>query len=201
MNRVFPHYRAKGLDAFETPSVNLESALITTQDYISNLPAMKAQGMGLVYAGQNGVGKTHLACAVMSAAAAAGYKIECIDLFSYVKMHLDMFRLDARLRAGYDDQIDELDGIAQHLDYIMMRARFLLLDDLGREHESQSGWSNGQVFGLLRYRHTRNMPTIITTNLSFDELDERYTEGLSSYLLRATIMVEMKGDDWCVKGS
>jgi DNA replication protein DnaC len=196
MKQVFPYYQEKSLDDFEATTPELERAVEVTRDYIDNLKAMKDEGKGITFVGPNGVGKTHLACAMMAAAGDAGYRIECIELSSYVDMYMESFRLNARInKFGYDEDGQQSYQLDERLRYVERRSQFLLLDDLGRETESRSGWSNHQVFNLLRYRHNRNMSTIVTTNLSFPELDEQYTPGLSSFLREATALIVMEGED------
>lgn len=203
MKEVFPYYRDKTLDDFETTTESLEKAVTATRNYIIHLKEMKGQSKGITYVGQNGVGKTHLACSVMAAASDAGYRCECIELDTYIDMYLEKFGLNTRIsKFGYDDDGERALELDDHLRYIEMQAQFLLLDDLGRETESRSGWSNHQVFNLLRYRHNRGLVTLVTTNLPFRELDTRYTEGLASLLEEATITVVMEGDDYrCVGGN
>lgn len=200
MKQVFPYYQEKGLDDFETINGDLERAVEVTRDYLTVLKVMKDQGKGITFAGPNGVGKTHLACAVLTAANDAGYRIECIELSSYIDIYMEKFSLSARLNSDEDgERAFKLDKLDERLRYIERQSQFLLLDDLGRETESRSGWSNHQVFNLLRYRHNRNMVTIVTTNLSFPELDEQYTPGLSSFLREGTVLVAMEGEDYrCV---
>ena len=199
MKQVFPFYRDKGLYDFQTlDNPTLEIAVRRVETYIDDLKAMKDRGTGLTFVGQNGVGKTHLACNVMAAAAEAGFKIECIELATWIDLWQEMFRISDEERIEY---------LNDQLRYIK-RVQFLLLDDLGREHESASGWSNERVFDLLRYRHNRNLPTLITTNIPVDnpdaetDLNRRYTEGLSSFLQEASIIVVMAGEDYrWIKGS
>jgi DNA replication protein DnaC len=201
MNDVFPLYRSKTLDDFEATTPNLGEAVKVTRNYIDNLKEMKDQGKGITFVGQNGVGKTHLACCVLSAAkghTVKPYKIECIELSTYIDLHLEMFRVNGRLRNGFDEDQERSYELDERIRYIQMGARFLLLDDIGREHESESGWSNQQVVDLLRFRHNRLLPTLITTNVPLPELDLRYGEGLSSFLREATVVVWMDGEDYRV---
>lgn len=206
MKEVFPRYRDKTLDDFETgDNPSLIEAVKVVRDYTSDLKSMMDQGMGIAFVGPNGVGKTHLACTVLHAVEDAGYRYECIELSTYISVNTEMFDLGARLqRIGQDSQYyekweDRHHELEERIRYIEMRAKFLLLDDLGRETESQSGWSNGRVFDLLRFRHNRGLPSIVTTNQPLDAIDARYTEGLSSFLHEATILVMMEGEDYrCV---
>jgi len=186
MNDVFPHYRGKTLDGFEANTPILKEAMVTVEGYIARIALARAKGLGMIFAGPNGVGKTHLACCVMTAARETGHKIECIELATYIDLWQEMFRITDE---------DRIEYINDQLRYIK-RVHFLLLDDLGREHESVSGWSNERVFDLVRYRFNRGHPTLITTNLPFDELDRRYTEGMSSFLHEATVKVWMEGEDY-----
>jgi DNA replication protein DnaC len=203
MNDVFPLYRDKTLEGFEPGgNTSLERALAVTFDYVQHLKVMKDEGIGLTFVGENGVGKTHLACCVMGAAKEAGYKIECLDLFTYINLHLEMMRVNGRVQKyGYEEDGERSLYLDSQVRYIR-RAQFLLLDDLGREHESESGWSNEQVFSLLRYRHMRKLPTLITTNIPNEndkidmDLKRRYSEGLSSWVREATIIIKMEGEDY-----
>jgi len=199
---VFPFYRDKKLNTFETPNPTTEHALQVVRDYIGNLEQMKAQGKGITFVGENGVGKTRLACNVMKAVARADYKYACVELSTYVKLHHESFRLAGRIGTeGYMEDVERAIEVDDQIRLIEEYAQFLLLDDLGREHESVSGWSNEKVFDMLRYRHNRLMPTIITTNQPLPALKERYTEGLASFLQEATIMVLIEGEDYRAAGS
>jgi len=201
VNEVFPLYRDKTLEEFEILP-GLEGAHTQVVGYIERIKLAKDKGLGLTLVGENGVGKTHLACCVMSVAKDAGYKIECIELATYIGLHLEMIRVNARVeKYGYDEDGERSLYLDDQLRYIR-RAQFLLLDDLGREHESASGWSNENVFSLCRYRHIRRLPTLITTNIPIEnphaptDLRRRYSEGLSSWIREATVVVTIEGEDY-----
>lgn len=196
LSEIFPHYREKTLDNFEADSTELADALDVVRHYVKDIREMKAVGRGITFVGENGVGKTHLACAVLREAGLSyNYRIGSIELAGYIDLYMRMFQLDR------DD--DEFFPIFDRIAYLEGRSRegvrgaqYLLLDDLGREHESKSGWSNERVFDVMRYRHNRNLPTIITTNVPVQELTGRYTEGMSSFLQEATVIIPMEGEDY-----
>ena len=202
MKKVFPQYLDKTLDNFEATTPNLEKAVKVTRNYIDNLKEMKDQGRGITFVGENGVGKTHLACAVLSAVRSPDrdqwltrkpVSIECIELATWIDLWQETFKL-----SGEDERYHY---ISDQLRYVK-RVSFLLLDDLGREHESVSGWSNERVFDLLRYRHNRCLPTLITTNIPIEngdapmDLKRRYSEGMSSFLNGTSVIFEMEGEDY-----
>lgn len=64
------------------------------------------------------------------------------------------------------------------------RADCLVLDDLGREHPSESGWSSEQLANLVTGRIDSGRRTIVTTNLTPPELGQRYGDRLLSRLRR-----------------
>ena len=191
MNDVFPHYRSKTLEQFEASTPILKAAVNTVEGYIGRIALARAIGKGITFMGQNGTGKTHLACCVLTAARDTEHKIECIELATYIDLYLEMFRVQ---------DADRIEYINDQLRYIK-RCHFLLLDDLGREHRSGSGWSGERVFDLMRYRYNRGTPTLITTNLTLDELDERYGEGMSSHLQGSSIVVLVDGEDYRVRNA
>lgn len=56
------------------------------------------------------------------------------------------------------------------------RTQVLLIDDLGQEEKRDSG----DIAGILKVREENQRKTIITTNLSPSEMDERYTGRIAS---------------------
>jgi len=188
MNNVFPQYEKMTLSYFEVTTPVLKEAAATVEDYLSDIATARLRGLGISFLGQNGIGKTMLASIVMGAAKDAGFKIECIELATYIDLWQEMFRISDE---------DRIEYVNDQLRYIK-RCHFLLLDDLGREHESVSGWSNERVFDLMRYRHNRCLPTLITSNLPLPELDTRYSEGMSSHLHGSSLFVVMDGEDYRV---
>ena len=210
--KIFAQFRDKTLEDFEVSDQadpTLAKAVEIVQEYIAHLPEMRAQGKGLTFVGKNGVGKTYLACMVLEAVMqhTPPWRTECIELSTFVEMHHDLFAL-GKLLPDYDMDYWKLKN---RLDYIKgypeNPAAFTLLDDLGREHESASGWSSEIVFDVLRYRRNRNLPTLLTTNIPIHVNDgspcltDRYTLGLSSFLQEATIIIPMEGEDYRWRGA
>ena len=68
----------------------------------------------------------------------------------------------------------------------MMDAQLLLIDDLGTE-PLMNNVTVTQLFNLLNERQMAGRHTVISTNLSMSELQDRYTERISSRFLDDTI--------------
>lgn len=208
MRDVFPLYRDKTLDNFETlGNPSLENAVNQCRGYIERVKLAKDKGLGLTFVGENGVGKTHLACAVLKEVVANREVSrdggECIALATWMGMYQELFRTQDRLKVADPDESETTKArkLERRLGWIR-ETSFLLLDDLGREHASVSGWSSEMVFDLLRYRHVCCLPTLITTNIPNEnpnapmDLRRRYSEGLSSWIREATIIITMEGEDY-----
>ena len=114
----------------------------------------------LVLQGTNGCGKTHLAAAVAGEVLRAGTDV----FFAVVPDLLDHLRASfapSGDRAGYDERFDQV-----------RNAGLLVLDDLGAH--TSSPWAVEKLFQITNYRASTRLPTIITTDLSSDELRGAY---------------------------
>jgi len=63
--------------------------------------------------------------------------------------------------------------------------RLLVLDDVGKEHRTSSGWAASFFEDLIRVRYYQGWPTIITTNLTLDEFATEYGESAGSFIHEA----------------
>jgi DNA replication protein DnaC len=127
--------------------------------------AFPAVGTGLFLEGQPGVGKTHLAVAVLKqviqTAGARGLFYDTRDLLRII-------------RSTYDPSIrtTELEILRP-----VMSADLLVLDDLGAEKTSE--WVEETMNLIVNTRYNERRPTVFTTN--YEELpDDNDPEGLKS---------------------
>ena len=95
--------------------------------------------------------------------------------------------LETARRAYFDNeaQAEDLTG-----------AEVLMLDDLGSEPMMQNVTIE-QLFNLINERQRRNLATVISTNLSQEELRVRYTERIASRLTdrRNALFLPLRGRD------
>lgn len=73
------------------------------------------------------------------------------------------------------------------------KSKWVLLDDLGTEHETD--WSRNRLSMLIRDRGNKGRPTIITTNRSADEFASTYGEATYSYIHQSCVVVSVEGED------
>ncbi len=120
---------------------NLRRVVHIAKDY-----AEHPQGF-IVFTGEYGCGKTHLAAAIANAIAQRGNSVA----FVVVPDLLDHLR--ATFAPGsavsYDQRFEETRS-----------APYLVLDDLGTE--SATPWAREKIFQIIDYRYVTKLPTIIT---------------------------------------
>ena len=122
----------------------------------------------LLLMGQSGLGKTFMLQAIAHRVAQRGY----------LPTYTSAYRLFETARRAYME--NDSDVMAP-----FMNAELLLLDDLGTE-PLLNNVTVTQLFNLLNERQMAGRPTVISTNLAMSELQQRYTERISSRFLDAT---------------
>ncbi len=118
----------------------------------------------LVYVGESGTGKTHLAAAMANHLIEQGTPV----FFAVVPDLLD------HLRAAY--------GPSSEIPYdrlfeVVRTAPVLVLDALGTQFSTP--WAEEKLFQVLNYRYNAQLPTVFTCSVAVDELDERIRTRIS----------------------
>lgn len=140
--------------------------------------------------GPPGVGKTHLAVGylreeLLQRGEDAGRFVRCVDFFK-------------EMRATFGDsrgpQIQENEQ--EVLDRYGRQVALLILDDLGTEKSSD--WVQQSLYDLIDSRYARLLPTVITSNLSLDQIAVHYPnhgDRLASRIAGLGEELEIKGRD------
>ncbi|MBQ8073493.1 MAG: ATP-binding protein [Clostridia bacterium] len=146
------------------------------EKWANNYPAQIPRD--LVLSGKSGLGKTFLLHAMANRLIQRGYNVLLISAYQF---------LETARRAYFDNeaQAEDLTG-----------AEVLMLDDLGSEPMMQNVTIE-QLFNLINERQRRNLATVISTNLSQEELRIRYTERIASRLTdrRNALFLPLRGRD------
>ena len=75
--------------------------------------------------------------------------------------------------------------------------QIFILDDLGKEYRTASGWAENQFDALLRSRFNSGLPTIVTTNTPLQKWGTVYGEPMGSFAYEAFVPLVIdseKGD-------
>ncbi|MGD9142592.1 MAG: ATP-binding protein [Dehalococcoidia bacterium] len=141
---------------------NLDEAYRVAFDFAKN-----PEGW-LVFMGETGCGKTHLAAAVVNYRYEAGKPA----LFVVVPEFLDHLRstFSPDSKVSYDDVFESV-----------KTAPLLVLDDFGEQ--STTPWAREKLYQMLNYRYNSRLPTVVTTRLSFDEILGEVDPAISSRLV------------------
>ena len=138
---------------------------------------------GLILSGEFGCGKTHIACAIVNALVSHGIKAQFWPCFGILD----------DIKASFDHQ-ETVNPIE-----IISGVTVLVIDDIGSERISEDrrgDWAREQIFRIAYNRDIRNLPTIITTNLSRTEFKTRLGGATTSRFLSACRWIEIKAPDY-----
>jgi len=160
-------------------------------------------GLGIMLVGNPGHGKTTLASTALQSLI-RGIPGEVLGtpgtLPNRIGAFMDYPKL-LRLQKSLWSEENEADQLL--LDSIygdsdrMNNVRVFVLDDLGKEYRTTSGWAENTFDALLRSRFNAGLPTIVTTNVELENWGGVYGEPMGSFALEAFVPVKvraLKGD-------
>lgn len=162
----------------EMASGSSKEAKLAAVEFASAYLRRPGDGEGIVFSGASGVGKSHLAVAIIQSLMAMG--VPC--LFKTVPGLLESAR-----RAFDDPERPDVFGTAKG-------AEVLVLDDLGAERPTE--WAQERLFDLINHRYVDGLSLVATTNLGPDELSPRIGYRTVSRLMEMCEWVEIHGDDY-----
>ena len=121
------------------------------KNYVQNWDVFRSKSMGLLLWGDVGTGKSYIAGCIANALLDKGVPVMMTNFARLLNRLTDMYSGD---RNAY---IDELN-----------RYLLLIIDDLGVERNSE--FAREQVFSIIDSRYRSQLPMIVTTNLTLNEL-------------------------------
>lgn len=174
-----------------------DDAYYIVEEYISNLAKYADTGQGLIFVGEPGLGKTMLASIVLMEALIKDYSGYFTTLAKYSKGLLMQLDLKQAWQKMGDQEVYELWKAREivlgkmHNEY-----KFLVIDDVGKEHLTKSNFAQDEFDYLLRTRFSRGLPTILTTNVKLKDWDAQYSRAMASFIHESCIVVECNGKDY-----
>ncbi|HEO5291001.1 TPA: ATP-binding protein [Streptococcus agalactiae] len=152
-------------------------------NYAKSFEQMKEDNVGLLFYGDVGSGKTYLACSIANELIERKQvKVKIMNLSQVInQIQKSAFKVDS------NEIISNLSNIP-----------LLILDDLGIERDTS--YAREQVYNIINSRYLKGKPTIFTTNLSLEiiqnpNIDLEY-KRIYSRILEMTIPVKVTGEDF-----
>lgn len=148
---------------------------------------------GLYISGDRGTGKTHLAVALMREHLknmrmlynGSEYRIN----LNMIPVFISVPELLLEIRQSYSNGGSSEKEI---IDKYTVRD-FLVMDDLGVEKSTD--WSLQILYIIIDRRYREEKRTIITSNLSLDDLADKLDDRIASRIAGMCVLVPMKGSD------
>jgi DNA replication protein DnaC len=166
-----------------TPLANIKKVVSSCKEYIDNFDTNYSN---LLLYGNAGVGKTFLANCIAK---------ELLDR-SHTVIYLTAFQLFDILEKNKFNRDQEKVEANEQFEYIL-DCDLLIIDDLGTE--LNNSFVTSQLYLCINERHLRKKSTIISTNLSWDNLNTNYSERIFSRIASNYRLLKIVGDDIRIK--
>ena len=177
---IFARYRDCTFEAMESRGIPglVKSQYGAVKQYANQLSDHAKKGIGLILAGPVGTMKTSMAVAVLRQHLESGGGGRFVVMVSLMDTLFTLKETNREEWASFEAKLRD--------------TGLLVIDDLGAEYEK--GWVLNKVDAIISERYNRMRPTIITTNLTPDELAGKYAARVIDRLRSTSIFVEFKGE-------
>ena len=168
---------------FENYQGEENQSLIIAKNLVKDYEQMKKENIGLLFYGSVGSGKTYLACSIANAL-------------------IEQYQIGVKIR-NFAQIINELQKGGFDLDknaYMesLVNTSVLISDDLGIERDTS--YAKEQAYNIVNNRYLKQQPTIFTTNLSYDTIqnckDSVEYQRIYSRIIEMCIPVMVVGGDF-----
>ena len=133
----------------------------------------------LLFMGNTGLGKTHLSLAIANIVINRGYSV----IYGTAQNIL---------RDLQNENFGRTDNL-KYFENEILSTDLLILDDLGTEFKNQ--FTVSCLYNIINSRLCAKLPTIISTNYTFEELEEKYDQRITSRITGQYSTLILVGND------
>ena len=144
--------------------------------YVNNWKQVKAENLGLLFWGDVGTGKSFLAACIANGLLDQGVSVM---MTNFTRILNKLSDLQVKERSQFISDFGKVD--------------LLIIDDLGTEITNT--FVASQLFSCLNERGLRKKAMIISTNLSLEELRDRYSDRIFSRITSSFSLCKLTGQD------
>ena len=142
----------------------------------------KYRGKNLLLIGKTGTGKTHISTSIAREVISKGYGV----IYDSAQNIINDFE-DDKFRSGYARTENASDKY--------LECDLLIIDDLGTEFNTQ--FSVSCLYNIFTTRRNRGLSTIVSTNLSAEDITKRYDDRIYSRIVGSDyIVLSFMGNDY-----
>lgn len=167
------------LPADEATGVSAQKRMAEVLEYCKCYAEDFGAGSDSLYMhGATGLGKTHLSLAIANVVAENGFKV-IYDTAQNILSSLEREKFSYGNNGEREKEILDCD--------------LLIIDDLGSEFTTQ--FTVAAVYNIINTRLNRSKPVIISTNLTKNELEAKYTQRVMSRIIGGYVSLLFLGKD------
>ncbi len=168
-------------DCYDDPALRAKMTAMRNY-FIGYCNSFPNKCKSLFFTGRTGLGKTFFSTAIASALAGRGFAVAIGSVSDL-------------LRNVENDHFGRTDNNTMEL---LLEADMLIIDDLGTEFRSP--FNDSTIYTILNSRINQKKHTIISSNMTVEQLNKRYDEQISSRIIGGFMPIELKGSDLRQKG-
>ena len=133
----------------------------------------------IMFMGGTGLGKTHLSLAIANVVINRGFSV----VYGTAQNILSDLQNE---NFGRDDNL-------RYYERAVLNCDLLILDDLGTEFKS--AYTVACLYNIVNSRLSAKLPTIVSTNFTLDELEEKYDQRITSRITGEYSQLILVGND------
>lgn len=157
---------------------HFQSAVDLCREFVKNF---NKDYRNILFYGTVGTGKSFLSGCIARELMEAGYSVIYFSAAGLFDL-LARYSFDHREKAALQDLCEDIYG-----------CDLLIVDDLGTEITNT--FTASQLFSCLNERSLRKKPVIISTNLSLEEIRDRYSDRIFSRVTSSFALCKLTGPD------